>query len=405
MKVMLHRFSSSQQRTAFSHYARSVQPTEPTFIPSLTNNTRTTKMKIHPISLFLVAIAALANSAPNADGRTLIGDEFTYRTQGDSFHGNTHTTSTTTITRIHKEPPPEAEQWIRESGLFDRHVTGTPTTAVVLDIKDIAEPRQLLDRRGLIWGSRSTSISNVNDNSQNTQKYNSRGNQSKTITKVVSTNEDSTGSRGQYGGEDSWLDMRAEEDEKEKVLDHHQSQSRRFLYEFHPSRNPQPQHQGDDIGVSSIKKRGTITLTTTATAIVDFDDNGSKKKVDGISRRNLVTIQIINQNTNTNTNEQFIDTSNHSNHDFPVKVVHRNNKSNNDKEKKKGGSSPNPRLAAKGNKKPSAKSRQYKSHDKKAGQPKKSAHATNLSSNKSKSKNRNRKISSNKPRPSAKYTH
>ncbi|KAF9145638.1 hypothetical protein BGX30_007762 [Mortierella sp. GBA39] len=349
-------------------------------------------MKTHLISLLLVATAALVNSAPNANGsqrRTLIGDEFTYRTQGDSSHGNTHTTSTTTITRIHKEPSPEAEQWIMESGLFDSHVTSSPTTIVVSDIKDTPEPRQPLDRRGLLWGGRSTSINNANDNSQNSRTYNSRGNQSKTITKVVSTTENSTGSRGRFGGDDSWFDMRAEEDKNERVLDHSQSQSRRFLYDFHPNRKPQlqPRHQGDDIGVSSVEKRGTTTLTTTTTAIVDFDDE-SKKTVDDIARRNLVTIQIITQNTNTNNNGHSIDTSSHSNHVFPVKVIHRNNKSNNksnnDKEKKRSGSSPpNPRPASKGNTTPIAKSNQYKSHNKKADQSKKgdqskkSAHATN----------------------------
>ncbi|KAF9549563.1 hypothetical protein EC957_003515 [Mortierella hygrophila] len=356
-------------------------------------------MQTHLISLLLVATAALVNSASNSNGsqgRTLIGDEFTYRTQGDSSHGNTHTTSTTTITRIHKEPSSEAEQWIGEPGLFDRPVTNSPTTIVVSDIKDTPEPRQPLDRRGLLWGGRSTSINNVNDNSQNSRTYNSHDNQSKTITKVVSTAENSIGSRGRHGGEDSWFDMHAEEDKNERVLDHSQSQSRRFLYEFQPNRKRQfqPRHQGGDIGVSSIEKRRTTTLTTTTTAIVDFDDNESKKTVDDIARRNLVTIQIITQNTNTNTNGHSIDTSSHSNHVSPVKVIHRSNKSNNEKKKKKGGSSPpNPRPASKGNTKPIAKSNQYKNHNKTADQSKKSAHATKSMK------------TSNKPRPRAKHAH
>lgn len=366
-------------------------------------------MKIHFFSLLLVATVALANSVPNADGsqrRTLIGNEFTYQIQGDSSHGNTHTTSTTTITRIHKEPSPETEQWIWESELFDRHVTGSPTTTVVSDIKDTTDTRQLLDRRGLLWGGRSTSVSNVNDNSQSSKAYNTRGNQSMTMTKVVSTTKDSTGSNRRHGGEDSWPDVRAEEDKNERVLDHGQNQSRRFLYKLHLNHKlqPQPQHQGYDIGVDSIDKRGMTTLKTTTTAIVDVDDYESKKKVDDIARRNLVTIQIITQNTNTNTNGHSIDTSSHNNNVFPVKVIQRNNKNNNDKEKKKSGSSsPKPRSTSKENKKAIAKFNQHKSRNNKADQYKKSAHATNLSGNKRQS--RNRTTSSNKPRPSTKHAH
>ncbi|KAF8935670.1 hypothetical protein BGZ47_009800 [Haplosporangium gracile] len=416
-------------------------------------------MKIYLISFFLVTTTVLASTPNRTERRTLIGDEFTYRTQvdnsydkqlfridhnGDSSirkkgllydlqfrslvgdlmggdetsienvndnskygqtkdsHSNTHTT-TTTITRSHKDPSPEAEQWIRQAGFFDRRVAGSLSDAVVSDVKDTNKPRQLLDRRGLLWGGSSTTISNVNDNSQHTKTYNSHGNRLKKITQVASTIRDSTGSHGRHGGDDDWFAMRAEKEKEEKGKDHIQSQSRRALYKFDRNNKSQPQSQDqEDVGSSLIEKRAMTTLTTTTTAVVAFEeDNESKKKVDGIARRNLVTIQIITQNRNTNTNEHSIDNSSNNNSVYPVKVIHHDN---NDKKKIKKKVSPFPpgRPASKKSKKPTVKFNRPKSHNKKSDQSKKSLHATKLSNNKN--RDENRKTSANKHRPSAKHT-
>ncbi|KAG0282018.1 hypothetical protein BGZ96_000910 [Linnemannia gamsii] len=215
-------------------------------------------------------------------------------------HGNTHATTTTTITRIHKEPSSEAEQWIRQSGLFNHRTTTGPFTAtpdVVLNSQDADEHGQLVDRRGVLRGESATTISNVND--------------------------------------------KREKKEVMETLDPSESriQNRRALYKFgstHMS-HPQPQDQGDGIGANLIDKRAmTTTLTTTTTtAIVEFEDDDKDKKkkmVDDITRRNLVTIQIITQNTNTNNNGHSIDNSSNNNNVYPIKVI---NQGNDDKKKKK----------------------------------------------------------------------
>ncbi|KAF9141750.1 hypothetical protein BG015_001179 [Linnemannia schmuckeri] len=402
-------------------------------------------MKFHFISLLLIATTALARTADRTERRTLIGDEFTYRTQVDNFHnkqlshidhngdssirqkgllydlqlrnsvgylmgggeisiknvndnsnhtqpGNSHSnpyTTTTTITRIHKDPSPEAEQWTRQAGFFDRHVADSSSAAAVSDIKDTNKPRQLLGRRGLLRGGSSTTISNVNDNSQHREAFNSHGNRSKKITKVVSTIRDSTGAHGRYGGNDDWFDKRAEKKKEEMSKDYIQSHSRRALYKFDRNNKPQPQSQGqEDIGSSSIEKRAMTTLTTTTTAVVAFEeDNVSKEKVDDIVRRNLVTIQIITQNTNTNTNGHSTDSSSHGNNTYPVKVIHHDN---NDKKKtkKKGFPHPPAHPASKKNKKPTVKFNRLKSHNKKSDQSKTSMHATKSSNNKNRNKSR-----------------
>ncbi|KAG0377606.1 hypothetical protein BGX24_005768 [Mortierella sp. AD032] len=254
--------------------------------------------------------------------------------QAMNSQSNKHTT---TFTRIHREPSPDAEQWFRQHGLIDRRSDS---------IKESEEAPRQLDRRGLLWGGSSTTISNVNDNSQHTNAYSSHGNRSKKITKVVSTTRD-RGSHGRRGGgqgrdvglADSWFDKRADE-----MLGHSQSQTRRALYEVDhlpEMLQQQPQHkeqEQEDLGSSSIDKRAT-TLTTT-TAIVQFDDGNSNddkdesKKVDTIARRNLVTIQIVTQNTNTNTNGHTIDSSRSNNDVYPVKVIHSSNDDSGNKNKK-----------------------------------------------------------------------
>ncbi|KAF9118060.1 hypothetical protein BGW39_001504 [Mortierella sp. 14UC] len=256
----------------------------------------------------------------------------TSQSQSMNSQGNTHTT---TITRIHREPYPEGEQWIRQHGLINQRSD---------NLKDSETP-MLLDRRGLLWGGSSMIISNVNDNSHNTNTYNSHGNRSKKITKVVSTKEGegARGSRGGRGRDDdlaeSWFDKHADE-----ILEH--SQTRRALYRVDLPSKPQPQlqHQGQgDLTSTSINKR-LRTLTTT-TAIVQFDDGSNdssskdeSKKVDAIARRHLVTIQIVTQNTNTNTNGHTNDNSRNNNNVYPVKVI-RSGSDSRKKKKEKGSSS------------------------------------------------------------------
>lgn len=357
-------------------------------------------MKIHFISLLLVATAALGDSSRlNADNsrgsqffrldqngspsirkegvlydlrrRSLVNnllesDETSIQNvidnsnpaQTTSSHGNTHT-STTTITRIRKEPSSEAEQWVRQSGLFNRRTTGPPTALVVVsNVQDADEHGWLLDRRGVSRGESATAISNVND--------------------------------------------KRKEKEGMEALDPSESRihSRRALYKFESTHmsHPQPEDQGDNIGSNSIDKRAiTTTLTTTTTtAIVEFGDDSiaKKKKVEDIARRNLVTIQIITQNRNTNTNGHSIDNSSNNNNVYPVKVIHQGD---NDKKKKKKEKKDSPHHrpsspASKKNKKPVVGSNQPKSQsNKKHDHSKKSVYAT-------KSSNRTKKVN-NKSRP------
>ncbi|KAG0279652.1 hypothetical protein BGZ95_000604 [Linnemannia exigua] len=292
--------------------------------------------------------------------------------QAMNSQGNTHTTTTT---RIHREPSPDAERWFRQHGFINRRSDS---------IKDSEEAPRQLDRRGLLWGGSSTTISNVNDNSQHTNTFNSHGNRSKKITKVVSTN----GDRGSHGHRDdgqgrdddladSWFDKRADE-----MLDHSQSHNRRALYKVEhlldmPQQQPQHQEQGQgDHGSSSVDRRAT-TLTTT-TAIVQFDDGNNNddkdesKKVDTIARRNLVTIQIVTQNTNTNTNGHTIDNSRNNNNIYPVKVIHSSkddggnknkNKKKRNKKKKEEGSSPTRRPH------PASKNRKFNNREMKKPNP------------------------------------
>ncbi|KAF9096958.1 hypothetical protein BGX23_010134 [Mortierella sp. AD031] len=328
-------------------------------------------MKIHFLSLLLVATTALASSGTDGanpatshpERRTLLGDESSYRNQvdnsrgkqvfrvdhigdssvrkglllyddlqrrsllgdllggGDSTsienyndnskhsktmnsHGNTHTT----ITKIHKAKGSSetADRW-NPHDFFDHR----------------AEESILLNRRGLLWGGSATTISNVNDNSKHTKTYNSHGNKSKKITKVV-TKDSSRGRR--RGGDDdddfqdSWSDKREDkEDElKANVVDTKpvsDTQSRP-LYKFDHIKPQSTSAKGEP---SSVEKRDTTTTLTTTTAIVEFDDNNDSEtatdiKVDtDLTRRNLVTIQIVTQNTNG----QTIDNSSV----YPVKVI------------------------------------------------------------------------------------
>ncbi|KAG0311663.1 hypothetical protein BGZ97_011713 [Linnemannia gamsii] len=353
--------------------------------------------------LFGLQRRSLVNSPLGSDKTNIqnINDNSNHA-QTMSTHGNTHTT-TTTITRIHKEPSPEAEQWIRQSGFFNHHVSGplSAVPVVVSNGQDADEHGRLLDRRGLLWGRSATTISNVNDNSQSTKTYNYRGNMSKKITKVISKAKDNTGSPGH-----SYRFDKREEKEEMEMLDNPgsriQSPRRRTLYKFDSTHrpHPQPQDQGDDTGSNLIDKRATTTTltTTTTTAIVEFEDDDKvkkSKKVDDIARRNLVTIQIITQNTNTNTNGHSIDNSSSNNNNvYPVKVIQQGN--NNDKKKKRKNKGPphhrpSPPVSKK-SKKPVARSNQPKSHGTKYNQsPKKSMHATKSSNGTKKTNNKSRR--------------
>ncbi|KAF9100809.1 hypothetical protein BGX29_006234 [Mortierella sp. GBA35] len=260
-------------------------------------------MKIHFLSLLLVATTALASSGTDGanpatshpERRTLLGDESSYRNQVDNSRG---------------------KQVFRVDHIGDSSVRKG------LLLYDDLQRRSLLG--DLLGGGDSTSIENYNDNSKHTKTYNSHGNKSKKITKVV-TKDSSRGRR--RGGDDddddfqdSWFDKREDKEDEPKanVVDTKpvsDTQSRP-LYKFDHIKPQSTSAKGEP---SSVEKRDTTTTLTTTTAIVEFDDNNDSEtatdiKVDtDLTRRNLVTIQIVTQNTNG----QTIDNSSV----YPVKVI------------------------------------------------------------------------------------
>ncbi|KAF9195968.1 hypothetical protein BGZ50_002770 [Haplosporangium sp. Z 11] len=92
-------------------------------------------------------------------------------------HGNSHTT----ITKIHSESIGDEDD-VDSSMFFDRRdLLGEGNVA-----NEVFEP---MERRGLLWGDKNTSISNVNQNSRTTQTYNSHHNKDTEIVKVKHKNK------------------------------------------------------------------------------------------------------------------------------------------------------------------------------------------------------------------------
>ncbi|KAF9903208.1 hypothetical protein EC991_004074 [Linnemannia zychae] len=248
----------------------------------------------------------LLSDLAGSDGTTIESTNDNSRnSRPKGSQGSTHTI---TITRMHKEPSPEAEKWIRQHGLIIRRRDS---------VADSIEKMQLY-RRELLWRGSSTTIGNDNDYSRHADTYRVHDNQLKKITKVVGTKE----GKG----------------------------------------------QGDPTS-SSIEKRSTTLAATTA--MLQLDDgnrdinNDYSQKVDDIARRNLVTIQIVTQNTNTNTNGHIIDSSHNNNNVYPVKVIH-SGSSGKKKSKKKShlpSSSPRPHPASKNKEKNKPKRVEIKSRN------------------------------------------
>jgi len=103
-------------------------------------------------------------------------------------HDNTHTT----ITRIHKTSHGghRGVDDMTPEDFFERRDDSQQ------EVEDTMETLNL-DRRGLLWGGQSTTISNVNDNSKTSKTYNSHGNKNTRISKEYQSR--GGGRRGQRG--------------------------------------------------------------------------------------------------------------------------------------------------------------------------------------------------------------
>ncbi|KAG0207914.1 hypothetical protein BGX28_000998 [Mortierella sp. GBA30] len=133
--------------------------------------------------------------------------------------------------------------------------------------------REDLERRGLLFGGDSMTISNQNDNSRTTTTYNSHGNKHKKIFKGKSHRRHRC-----KDDDESWFKKREDkyDDDKNGQI------MRRGLYDLDKS-NTGTKHDLPE------------TMTTTTT-LLQFDE--AKKKVEDLGRRNLVSIQIVTQNSN-----------------------------------------------------------------------------------------------------------
>ncbi|KAF9290512.1 hypothetical protein BGZ68_006886 [Mortierella alpina] len=141
-----------------------------------------------------------------------------------------------------------------------------------------------LERRGLLFGGDSMVISNQNDNSKTTKTYNSHGNKYKKITTI----KDKSRRRHRRDDDDEDEDDEDEDDESWFMKrDDGEKDGAKELYD---------QEGAAANAVDAKEKRATTTTTTT---ILQFDDDKtSENKVDDLGRRNLVSIQVVTQNIN-----------------------------------------------------------------------------------------------------------
>ncbi|KAF9966109.1 hypothetical protein BGZ70_003271 [Mortierella alpina] len=233
-------------------------------------------------------------------------------------HGNSHTS----ITKIHSENEDNDE--LDPYEFFDRR-----------DLPEESHESTTLDRRGLLWGGDSTTISNVNDNSKTTKTYKSHHNKDTHIQKAKYTkrseaeaeSSDDLERRGLlFGGDSMVISNQNDNSKTTKTYNSHDNKYKKITTikdKSHGRHRRDDDADGED-EESWFKKRddeeedqallkeleaqegtGTTTAdtkekraTTTTTTILQFEDDGemSENKVEDLERRNLVSIQIVTQN-------------------------------------------------------------------------------------------------------------
>ncbi|KAF9952909.1 hypothetical protein BGZ72_005838 [Mortierella alpina] len=233
-------------------------------------------------------------------------------------HGNSHTS----ITKIHQENEDNDE--VDPFEFFDRR-----------DLQDETQESTALNRRGLLWGGDSTTISNVNDNSKTTKTYKSHHNKDTRISKAKYTKRsDIEGDEGLerrgllFGGDSMVISNQNDNSKTTKTYNSHGNKYKKITTIKDKSRR-RHRRDDDDDDESWFKKRddgeeegvrdqalpeklydqeGVAATTadtkekratTTTTTILQFDDDEmSENKVDDLGRRNLVSIQVVTQNIN-----------------------------------------------------------------------------------------------------------
>ncbi|CAO3563517.1 unnamed protein product [Mortierella alpina] len=142
------------------------------------------------------------------------------------------------------------------------------------------ESSEDLERRGLLFGGDSMVISNQNDNSKTTKTYNSHGNKYKKITTIKDKSHRRHRRDVNEDGEDeeSWFKKRGDEEEEDQAL----------LKEL-------DDQEGTGARTADAKEKRATTTTTTILQFED-DDKMSENKVDDLARRNLVSVQVVTQN-------------------------------------------------------------------------------------------------------------
>ncbi|KAG9324295.1 hypothetical protein KVV02_004584 [Mortierella alpina] len=241
-------------------------------------------------------------------------------------HGNSHTR----ITRIHSENEDNDEKDPYE--FFDRR-----------DLQEETQESTALNRRGLLWGGDSTSISNVNDNSKTTKTYKSHHNKDTRISKAKYTKrseaEEESGEdlerRGLlFGGDSMVISNQNDNSKTTKTYNSHDNKYKKITTIKDKSHrrhrrddDEEDEDEDEDDEGSWFKKRdggkegglkdqatpeelydqdGTAATTaeakekratTTTTTVLQFDDEEmSENKVDDLERRNLVSVQVVTQN-------------------------------------------------------------------------------------------------------------
>ncbi|KAF9568581.1 hypothetical protein EC968_002919 [Mortierella alpina] len=241
-------------------------------------------------------------------------------------HGNSHTT----ITKIHSDN--EGNDEMDPYEFFDRR-----------DLEDKTLESTALNRRGLLWGGDSTTISNVNDNSKTTKTYKSHHNKDTHISKAKYTKRSEAEEEGGedlqrrgllFGGDSMVISNQNDNSRTTKTFNSHGNKYKKITsikdksHRRHHRRDdddddgeeeeeewfkkrddseedgvkdqamPKELHDQEGTAVNAADTKEKRATTTTTTILQFDDDEMTENKVDDLGRRNLVSIQVVTQNIN-----------------------------------------------------------------------------------------------------------
>ncbi|GJJ75743.1 hypothetical protein EMPS_08101 [Entomortierella parvispora] len=188
----------------------------------------------------------------------------------------------------------------RESG--HRHQPGNFEKRAT--VEDFGKPQ--VERRVLLFGGDSMTISNINDNSKNTKTYNSHGNRIAKLKQYHSNDEKraenpepSLMRRGLLFGGDSMSISNVNDNSKTtKTYNSHDNKYKKVASTHIKNvRAKRSRSQDDDEGTLVSKRNNQVPVSVTTTMVQFEQDEQEQKKV-VLGPRNLVSIQIITQNTN-----------------------------------------------------------------------------------------------------------